>query len=214
MFEKYTEAARRSIFFARYEASHFGSRQIEPAHLLLGIMREVPELARDWIGDDQGIAGLRSALEERQPQSAEKIPTSVDLPLSDASERLLAYSAEEAERLAHPCIDAAHLLLGLLRENGPAAEALTERGVTLAGARLRTLAHPPAPGAQVHQPVVGPLFLQLLNRLPETRMGAAARLLQALCEERVEIAGSDSKGRFSFTFEPKGGSSGTPPEVP
>jgi hypothetical protein len=177
-------------------------------------MRVVPELAREWIGDDQGIARLRSALEERQPQSAEKIPTSVDLPLSDASKRILAYSAEEAERLAHPCIDAAHLFLGLLREPGPAAETLTERGVTLEAARLRTLAHPPAPGAQIHKPGVGPLFLHLLNRLPEARIGAAARLLQALCEERVEIIGSDSQGRFSFVFEPGGGSSAASPDVP
>jgi len=130
MFEKYTDAARRSIFFARYEASHFGSRQIEPAHLLSGIMRVVPELVREWIGDDQSIGRLRSALEEQQPRSAEKIPTSVDLPLSDASKRILAFGAEEAERLAHPCIDAAHLFLGILREHGPAAEGLAEGAFT------------------------------------------------------------------------------------
>jgi hypothetical protein len=29
MFERYTEKARRVIFFARYEASKFGSRMIE-----------------------------------------------------------------------------------------------------------------------------------------------------------------------------------------
>ena len=68
MFEKYTEAARRSIFFARYEASHFGSRQIEPTHLLLAIMRVVPELAREWIGDDQGIA--RRAISSRRAATA------------------------------------------------------------------------------------------------------------------------------------------------
>jgi ATP-dependent Clp protease ATP-binding subunit ClpC len=40
MFERYTEKARRVIFFARYEASQFGSPCIETEHLLLGIMRE------------------------------------------------------------------------------------------------------------------------------------------------------------------------------
>ena len=33
MFERYTEKARRVIFFARYEASQFGSPCIETEHL-------------------------------------------------------------------------------------------------------------------------------------------------------------------------------------
>lgn len=40
MFERYTEKARRVIFFARYEASQFGSPFIETEHLLLGLLRE------------------------------------------------------------------------------------------------------------------------------------------------------------------------------
>jgi ATP-dependent Clp protease ATP-binding subunit ClpC len=40
MFERYTEKARRVIFFARYEASQFGSPSIETEHLLLGLLRE------------------------------------------------------------------------------------------------------------------------------------------------------------------------------
>ena len=39
MFERYTEKARRVIFFARYEASQFGSPYIETEHLLLGLLR-------------------------------------------------------------------------------------------------------------------------------------------------------------------------------
>ena len=45
MFERYTEKARRVIFFARYEASMFGSPCIEAEHLLLGLLREDPALA-------------------------------------------------------------------------------------------------------------------------------------------------------------------------
>ena len=40
MFERYTEKARRVIFFARYEASMFGSSYIETEHVLLGLLRE------------------------------------------------------------------------------------------------------------------------------------------------------------------------------
>ena len=38
MFERYTERARRVIFFARYEASQLGSSSIETEHLLLGLI--------------------------------------------------------------------------------------------------------------------------------------------------------------------------------
>src|SRR5207237_160254 len=45
MFERYTEKARRVIFFARYEASQFGAPAIEPEHLLLGLVREERSMA-------------------------------------------------------------------------------------------------------------------------------------------------------------------------
>ena len=40
MFERYTERARRVLFFARYEASQLGSISIESEHLLLALVRE------------------------------------------------------------------------------------------------------------------------------------------------------------------------------
>jgi ATP-dependent Clp protease ATP-binding subunit ClpC len=42
MFERFTEPARRAIFFARFEASVFGSPYIESEHLLLGLLRDDP----------------------------------------------------------------------------------------------------------------------------------------------------------------------------
>ena len=62
--------------------------------------------------------------------------TSVDLPLSNEGKRVLAYAAEEAERLSHKHIGTEHLFLGLLREEKCfAAELLRERGVTLSTVR-------------------------------------------------------------------------------
>lgn len=48
MFERYTEKARRVIFFARYEASRYGSPDINSEHLLLGLLREDKALGR-WL---------------------------------------------------------------------------------------------------------------------------------------------------------------------
>ena len=47
MFEKYTEKARRVMFFARYEASQMGSKRIEAEHVLLGLIREDKDLAKN-----------------------------------------------------------------------------------------------------------------------------------------------------------------------
>jgi ATP-dependent Clp protease ATP-binding subunit ClpA len=40
MFERFTEKARRTVFFARYEASQLGSQEITSEHLLLGLLRD------------------------------------------------------------------------------------------------------------------------------------------------------------------------------
>src|SRR5262245_66170241 len=100
MFERYTERARRVIFFARYEASQFGSMTIETEHLLLGLLREDRNLVTRFLHRVSALDTVRALIESRLTVR-EKVPTSVDLPLSNECKRILAYSAEEAERLTH-----------------------------------------------------------------------------------------------------------------
>ena len=40
MFERYTECAKRAIFFARYEAQQVGAKKIDTEHLLLGLLHD------------------------------------------------------------------------------------------------------------------------------------------------------------------------------
>ncbi len=135
MFERYTEKARRVIFFARYEASQFGSPYIETEHLLLGLLREDKALTNRFLRSHASIESIRKQIEGRTT-IREKVSTSVDLPLSQECKRVLAYAAEEAERLQHKHIGTEHLLLGLLREDKSfAAEMLHERGLRLSTIR-------------------------------------------------------------------------------
>ncbi len=128
MFERYTEKARRVIFFARYEASQYGSPYIESEHLLLGILREDKALTKRFLRL-VSVESIRKQIDS-QTTVRTKTSTSVDLPLSDESKRVLAYAAEEAERLGHKHIGTKHLLLGLLREEKClAAKLLKERDV-------------------------------------------------------------------------------------
>jgi ATP-dependent Clp protease ATP-binding subunit ClpC len=130
MFEKYTEKARRVIFFARYEASQFGSPSIETEHLLLGLIREDKNLtARFLPRANATIQDIRKEIEGRAVVH-EKVSTSVDLPFSEESKRVLNSAAEESERLMHKHIGTEHILLGLLREErSVAAEILREHGL-------------------------------------------------------------------------------------
>jgi ATP-dependent Clp protease ATP-binding subunit ClpC len=135
MFERYTEKARRVIFFARYEASQFGSPYIETEHLLLGLLREDKQLANRFLRSHAAVDSIRKQI-EGHTTAREKVSTSVDLPLSHECKRVLAYGAEEAERLNHKHIGTEHLLLGLLREEKCfAAEILHERGLRLSTIR-------------------------------------------------------------------------------
>ncbi|HKY26696.1 MAG TPA: ATP-dependent Clp protease ATP-binding subunit [Pyrinomonadaceae bacterium] len=136
MFERYTEKARRVIFFARYEASQFGAPAIEPEHLLLGLMREDKTLTGRFFPRAQvSIESIRKEIEGRT-LLREKISTSVELPLAPETKRVLAYAHEESDRLQNRHIGTEHLLLGLLREErSMAAEILYERGLRLNAVR-------------------------------------------------------------------------------
>src|ERR1700694_985697 len=141
MFERYTEKARRVVFFARYEASHYGSPFVETEHILLGILREYPEMTQ--ILRSGAFEAIRKEIDDRTPPR-QGVSTSVDLPLSNESKRVLAYGAEEAERLAHRHIGTEHLLLGVLREKScVAAEILQRHGLDVS--RLRVQFAKPSP---------------------------------------------------------------------
>ncbi len=129
MFERYTEKARQTIFFARYEASQFGSQYIEPEHILLGLLRADKALANRFLRPEHTMEGFGKQIWTRTPPG-EKISTSVDLPLSNESKRALAHAAEVAEEFSDRHIGTQHLLLGLLREEQCfAAQLLRERGL-------------------------------------------------------------------------------------
>ncbi len=191
MFERYTEKARRVIFFARYEASQFGSPYIETEHLLLGLLREDKALTNRFLRSHASVESIRKQI-EGHTTIREKVSTSVDLPLSNECKRVLAYAAEEAERLSHKHIGTEHLLLGLLREEKCfAAEILMERGLRLPAIReelQRTTQEKPA--AQQKQQQRGN------NAQPEQSMLAefSRDLTQAAMDQQLDpLVGRDTE---------------------
>ena len=187
MFERYTEKARRVIFFGRYEASQFGSPYIETEHLLLGLLREDKALANRFLRSHASVESIRKQIEGHTP-IREKVSTSVDLPLSAESKRVLAQAADEAERLVHQHIGTEHMLLGMLREEKCfAAEILGERGVRLGDVR-EALARQPHDVIQGHKPssVIDELRPYISDPVEQTqplvgRENELDRLVQLLC---------------------------------
>ena len=153
MFERYTESARRVVFFARYEASNFGSPCIDTQHLLLGLLREDKLLfhrVQLKVDFETARQDVTSRIKPGKP-----IPTSVDLPLSEQAKRALKYAAEEADRLNQRQVSTTHLLLGLVRdEKFASAESLTQLGAHLDSMRkILEVPRDSAPSAEGRAPI-------------------------------------------------------------
>ncbi len=180
MFERYTEKARRVIFFARYEASQLGGGYIETEHILLGALRE-NKVIHAYLPPD-GISEIRARIGAHSARDP-KLATSVDLPLSEESKRVLTYAAEEAAQLGHKYIGSEHLFLGLLREDGSyAAQILRGYGIELAKVRTDLADSVPAQSMPqgegevvvIHESKFPATYVQLL----------AAKLKKFLWQER------------------------------
>jgi hypothetical protein len=150
MFESYTEKARRSIFFARQQASELGLREINSDCLLLGVLQENGHIAERWLGMTPNE--VRDAIVRSTLSTIEKAATNVDMALTPDAMRVLGHASEEVDRMGHRHIGTEHLFLGLLREHETfAARRLNERGITLEKVRV-DLAEDAVKNAPVWEP--------------------------------------------------------------
>jgi ATP-dependent Clp protease ATP-binding subunit ClpA len=209
MFERYTDRARRVLFFARYEASQFGSMGIETEHLLLAILRESRGLTvRLFQQASKSPDQIRQEVTSRMPLFREKISTSVEIPFGGDAKRVLTRAVEESDGLKHPYIGTEHLLLALLRDpQSPAGSILASAGLEYDAVRsaLIELLH----GAVVNEPPVSPITVdpskqvdrlkQLVDRLAQLPSGSPES--HALAEQiKRELDGF--KPPFTALFRP------------
>jgi ATP-dependent Clp protease ATP-binding subunit ClpC len=89
-----------SSFFARHEASNYGSPHIEAEYLLLGLLRENRGLAKWFAAGKDVEPEIRAEIEKRITRG-ERFSESVEVPLSADCKRVLALPAESAERLGY-----------------------------------------------------------------------------------------------------------------
>lgn len=131
-FARYTEAARKTIFFARHQASEHGSASIETEHLLMGVLDADGKFLDLLVRPASSSEEVRRAV-ERRTTIREKAPA-IHIPLSNESKRILRHAVEESDRLRHEHISTGHFLLGLLHEEeslgaSVLVEALARNGI-------------------------------------------------------------------------------------
>lgn len=218
MFERYTEKARRVIFFARYEASAVGADFIELPHLLLGLLRESRTLFLEAPHDVETIrAKIEAGLEKRAATS-----TSVDLPLNHECKTALAFGAEEAERVAHRHIGSEHLLLGIIRVD----RAFVQHTVGFTDQQIDGLRERVARGTLGEGGSAGGGFagvmgaypmgagLRQAGGMPPERQAVIHAVFQALLQPSVTVQITTVAGTQTFSFQPNPGAQPPTPEPP
>lgn len=139
MWQRFTEKARKVIFYSQEEAQKFGEGYVSTEHLLLGLLRE---------GDGTAIAviknlgmipdRIRHEIQVQLPRGDAR--PSQDMTLTPRAKRVIDLAYDEARNLNNNYIGTEHLLLGLIREwDGLAGRVLTKLGVELESARLKVI---------------------------------------------------------------------------
>lgn len=139
MWQRFTERARKVIFYAQEEAQRLGENQVSTEHLLLGLVRETDSVAARIL-DRMGISLQRIRQEvERFAHRGDSRPGQ-EMQLTPRAKRVIDLAYDEARQLNNNYIGTEHLLLGLIREGeGLAARILTKLGVDLDRSRREVM---------------------------------------------------------------------------
>jgi hypothetical protein len=200
MWQRFTERARRAIFFAQEEAGKQNINYVSTEHLLLGILRET-DSAGAQVLELLGISILKVQKEiERQCGNGDRQPGE-DMQLTPRAKRVIDLAYDEARQLNVTYIGTEHLLLGLIREGeGLAGRVLAKFGVELSEARravgllqIKSITDEP-PGSPTERKVVNEADNLQLSLLRQVRLA-----LQMLRQTNPELFERTKLDIFSLT---------------
>lgn len=139
MWQRFTERARKVVFYAQEEAQKFGEGYVSTEHLLLGLVRESDSVAARVL-EKLGVSltRIRAEVEKQLPRGDAR--PSQDMTLTPRAKRVIDLAYDEARNLNNNYIGTEHLLLGLIREgDGLAGRVLAKLGVELEKARREVM---------------------------------------------------------------------------
>lgn len=135
MWQRFTESARKAVFYAQEEAQNYAEGFVSTEHILLGLIREPTNVSCEVI-EKMNIkcSKIKSELEKAMPKGDGR--AQADLSLTPRAKRAIDLAYDEARNLNNNFIGTEHLLLGLIREgDGLAGRTLAKCGVTLENTR-------------------------------------------------------------------------------
>ncbi len=184
MFERYSEPARRVIFYSRSMAHQLGSPEIETEHLLLGLLRADMALSRRFLGSPWAAEEIWQEIERTKSIRA-MAPSAGDLPLSTTAKGVLHRAAEEADQLSSQKIGTEHFLLGLLGDDKCLA------GVLLAGHGLGLVSIREELSQNPHDDAATEKFVREPSSLPRDVVKVQTRIRSILSRTHEAIANRD-----------------------
>src|SRR4030081_362155 len=139
MDERFTDRARQAMQVANQEAQGGSHEYIGTGHILLGLVKEGSGVAANVLKNlDIDLRKIRLEV-EKIVQAGPDMVTMGKLPQTPRAKKVIEYSIEEARNLNHNYVGTEHLLLGLVRDDGVAAQILMNLGVTLKDVRTAVL---------------------------------------------------------------------------
>ena len=122
MHSRFTERARRVFTLAREEARRLGHYQIEPEHILLGILKEGTGIAVKILNNFHiRPQDLRFLVEESMKKTFTALLHYGEIVFSPRAKRVVELAVQEARDMGHPFVGTEHLLLAVLRMEGTTA---------------------------------------------------------------------------------------------
>jgi ClpA/ClpB-like protein len=132
-FARFTDHARSATVAAQGEARSAGHANIEPGHLVLGLLHEPEAMAaKTMVTLGAPLDAVRTAVASKLGPPAEN-PPGDHVPFSGPSKKVLELTVREALRLGHNYVGTEHILLGLLAlGDAPGLDALATLDITTA----------------------------------------------------------------------------------
>lgn len=149
----FTDDVRRGLQSAREEAFRLHHDEVQPIHILLGLLHRPGDkcaAALKRIGAEPGE--LLQVVAAAAPPPLPDPVGGPDFPYTRAAKGVLELSMQEAHGLHHGYVAPEHLLLGVLRQDGELGKLLEGRGLTLESLRaaLRELGPSGPPSSREH----------------------------------------------------------------
>jgi ATP-dependent Clp protease ATP-binding subunit ClpA len=197
MWQRFTEHARKAVFYGQEEAHRLDDSYVSTEHLLLGVVRESDNAAAQaLVRMGVSLGRVRSEI-ERQLVRGEGWSFQ-NAQLTRGAKRVVDFAYQEAGLLKNNYIGTEHLLLGLILErDGLAGRVLADLGVEIGRARQEVIyvkdgvqenaiVWPPPPQAN---PPQGPWEAEAQPGHPVEQPDGGASRSKSLTLERLKARG-------------------------